>query len=186
MRRKLLEHLPADATGRGRFFRFGGDHDRLEAAIAPAPLPPRSPLRSAHIAAGYDAFSTLQPSVMLLSDPEAQRRPGSCEYGAYARSMAANARSRRHGDRPGRRRADRLLGRSPTGILTGDQLREKGRSPSAKLDPEPFADRGAEIGERRPVAERGGIAHADRSPTTARTLAHGRSIRWSGHCRDRR
>src|SRR5262249_10221091 len=96
--------------------------------------------------AGYDAFSTLHPSAMLPSVDKSAAPTRNPEYGAYARSMAANARSRSMvmvrsspvGSTPGR---------VSTAMLTGDRLREERRAPAAKGDPEPFRDRRAQVRE---------------------------------------
>ena len=87
-----------------------------------------------------------------------EKRSADLEVGVR-RIRALHGRERplaQHGDRPG------VTGQFdcqtfPNGHLTGNQLWEKGRSPSAKFDPEPFANRGAQIGERRAASERGGI-----------------------------
>src|SRR5215831_17544329 len=51
--------------------------------------------RSAQIPAGNEAFSTLQPSVTLPSVASTAAPTRNFEYGAYARSIAAKARSRK-------------------------------------------------------------------------------------------
>ena len=121
---------------------------------------------------------------MLPSDASSAAPTRKFEYGAYARSIAANARSRRT-TKTRSSAGDSAPGRWSTDILARDQLREEGRSLSPEVDAEPLADRRAEIREGLATAKRRRTNSGADCQQAARTRVRGRSTESSDRCRGR-